>query len=282
MLRVAPMLPPDQSATSLDGAVPEIRIDPADARHVIGLTGRPEIPALVSLDSGDTWAGGTARDAARSMAWGPVAGLSPAGLAEIGRRIGAAPLGDDMAAAADPRDPADLYLAWVEPWMETWGDTGSRLCLRRSRDGGSTWSPDLRVVPRARGAALAVNDRGEVVLVYRQLTGRPPDQRWVVYLEHSTNGFITMAQWVLADMPATPPVLGDAAAGVTSQRVIAVAEAFYGAFLAEGGATGPYIPRGLVAAYYAGMDAVRLRDPMGSGTGPSARDPFFFRFCAAV
>lgn len=278
MLRVAPMFPPEQSATLLTDAVPEIRIDPADARHVVGLTAQPEFPALVYFDNGEPWAGGTARDAAWPMAWGPVAGLSPARLAEIGRRAGAAPLAEDLAAAADPRDPANLYLAWVERW----GDTDSRLCLRRSRDGGSTWSPDLRIVARARGAALAVNDRGEVVLVYRQLTGRLPDQRWVVYLEHSSNGFITMAQWVLADMPATPPVLGESAAAVTSQRVIAVAEAFYGAFLADGGVAWPYAPCGLVAADYAGLDAVRLRDPVGSGAGPSARDPFFFRFCAAV
>jgi hypothetical protein len=197
---------------------------------------------------------------------------------EIVRRAGVAPRGGDFAVAADPRDPTLLFLAWVEPA----GEAGTRLCLRRSVDGGAAWSPDLRIVPQARGAALAVNRLGEVVLVYQQLTGRSPDQRWVVYLEHTTNAFATMAQWVLADTAADPVEVDSAGGTATHSRVIALADAFYGAFVADNTPSLAHFPNGVSYQRHANFGVQRLLDPKSGATVPPSRDPFFFYFAAAV
>ncbi len=278
MLKVINMIPSEMSSEMLPDCVPDVQIDPLNPRRLLARTGRPDAPFLVSRDGGDTWSRGSARAAGgwpspESMAW-----QVPPDARELARRAGITPLGDDLIAAADPRDPTLIFLAWVE----LAGERYPRLCLRRSTDAGETWSPDLRIVRHASGAALAVNQRGEVALVYRQLTGLPPDQRWVVYLEHSTNAFATVTQRVLADTPADPADLAELDAPSSRSRVVALVEAFCGAFVADNTPNPAHFPSGVVFQRHADFAALRLLDGAGGGTVLNSRDPFYFYLAAAV
>lgn len=78
--------------------------------------------------------------------------------------------------AADPADPARLYLAWLaatDVATLAFPDTGYPINLARSDDGGATWSPPVRVSPptRARVVAAAVVARpdGRVLVSYLDL-----------------------------------------------------------------------------------------------------------------
>jgi hypothetical protein len=108
----------------------------------------------------------------------------------------------DLSIVVDPRDSRRVWLAWGDRPAGTGNLT---LHVRRSTDGGQTWSGDLRTVANAKAPVVAVNSRGRVAFLYQQLAGTAPTQRWVTQVERTGNDFGSFATTVLATVPANAP-----------------------------------------------------------------------------
>lgn len=192
-----------------------------------------------------------------------------------GPRLGQERLGDRLSIAVDPNDSDTVYLAWVDLPAGASGGTAT-IHVRRSRDGGLTWSADLITVDDAPTPQLAVNIRGDVGLLYQQLVELPVGMRWETHFRQSDDGGATWADFVLADTPAsTPsatflPYLGDYL-GLT-----AVGKDFYGVFSASNIPDLDNFPQGVGYQRMANFSTQQLSDSSGSTVGYSI-DPFFFR-----
>src|SRR5919201_2901943 len=74
---------------------------------------------------------------------------------------------------------------------------GFRLHLRRSDDGGTTWTGDLRTINQVTNPGLAVNIRGTAGLLYQRLTTPAAGNRFETHLEISDDRFATVRTDVL-------------------------------------------------------------------------------------
>jgi hypothetical protein len=194
-----------------------------------------------------------------------------------GAKLGQQRTGGDLAIASDPRDSRIVYVAWagLDP------TTGYTLHLRRSADGGQTWSAnDLRNKTRATNPGLAINAAGTVCFLYQQVQGTGASERWVTTVERSSDDGATWQSNVLATVPATTPApqfqpyIGDYA-GLTS-----VKDDFFGIFSANNSPDLTHFPSGVT--YQRGHDfqARRLLDVDGTTQVAVSIDPFFFRIRA--
>ncbi len=180
-------------------------------------------------------------------------------------------LGGDVAIAVDPTDEDIVYVAFAS--LE---QSGYTVRVRRSTDGGLTWSDDLRRLPRATNPALAVNTDGTVGLLFQQLTGVSA-LRWVTQFARSSNGGTDWTSFVLADTPANQPVadfspyLGD------YDCVLAVGKDFCGIFSASNAPDPAHFPNGVIYQRNADFASRRLLGVDGSTTVARSIDPFFFR-----
>ncbi len=196
-----------------------------------------------------------------------------------GALLGNQRTGGDIAIAVDPNDSRVVYLAWAG--TEPVG--GYTLHLRRSNDGGLTWSAnDLRTKPRATNPALAVNGRGTVCFLYQQVTGNGASERWATTIERSSDGGATWRSNVLATVPATNPTpqfqpyIGDYA-GLTS-----VGNEFFGIFSANNSPDLARFPSGVVFQRNHDFATRRLFDVNGTAQVSVSIDPFFFRVTEAA
>ena len=98
--------------------------------------------------------------------------------------LGQERIGSTLSMAVDPSHSATVYLAWAD--RVGTGDIYT-IHVRRSIDRGVTWSGDLRVLPNATNASLAVAENGTVGLLYQQVTGSGASSRWVTHLRRSTD-----------------------------------------------------------------------------------------------
>lgn len=180
-------------------------------------------------------------------------------------------LGGDIAIAVNPQDRRDVYLSWadVQP-------AGYTLHLRRSTDGGQTWSAnDLRTVSRATNPAVAVNSQGKACFLYQRLVGTGAGERWRTVIERSSNG--NWVSSILADVPATSPApqfqpyIGDYV-GLT-----AVGRDFFGIFSANNTPDQANFPNGVTYQRNANFQQRRLLDVDGVTTVRPSIDPFFFK-----
>ncbi|MDV3294017.1 MAG: hypothetical protein LYZ70_07075 [Nitrososphaerales archaeon] len=195
--------------------------------------------------------------------------------------LGTQRIGSTLSVAVDPTDlqGQTVYLAWAD------GATPDEytLHLRKSTNGGVSWSPDLRSIPRAVNPSLAVSSKGVVGFLYQQLYSPGYGTRWQTILERSDDGFKTPpSNLKLADVldlehNLSVPSIGDYA------NLVAVGENdFYGVFSAyndpDSGILGGYFPYG--------VKYLRNNDPMnhvlldGNLTPKKVEpsiDPFFFK-----
>ena len=186
--------------------------------------------------------------------------------------IGQQRIGGDVSIAIDPRDSSNVYIAW--------GDTSSgtyTIRVRRSQDRGVTWSGDLRTIANATNASLAINSRGLLGLLYQQVTGSGASQRWVTHLERTSNDFGTIADLVLATVPAaTPgktfdPYIGD------YDYLLALGKDFYGIFSTNNTPDPANFPNGVTFHRNTNATTKTLRGIDGVTTIPASIDPFFFK-----
>jgi hypothetical protein len=186
------------------------------------------------------------------------------------RQMGQDRVGYDAAIAVHPGIPNRVYLAWADV-----NPSGCvyRLHIRRSTDGGVSWSGDLGAArSNAKNPALAVNANGVVALLYQRLTG----SEWQTSVDYTSTDFTSVQSVLLARHPSNQPArvylpyLGD------YTQMLAIGNKFYGVFTAGN--------RPLKQNFHANVTFLRKADWTGGVlldtlNAPHSRfsmDPFFF------
>jgi hypothetical protein len=189
----------------------------------------------------------------------------------FGGYLGLQRTGGDVAIAVDPTNSSIVYVAHND-------DEGAnyQLHLVRSSDRGATWSSDLRTIPNALNAALAVNSDGVVGLLYQQLKGTGAGQSWVTSFVYSQDHSIWHSV-TLASTPATipprqfDPYLGD------YEHLTSVGKDFYGIFSASNIPDKANFPQGVTYQRNANFNSRTLLDVDNATPVHPSIDPFFFK-----
>jgi hypothetical protein len=156
-------------------------------------------------------------------------------------RLGGERVGGDAAIAVDPRDRNVVYIAWAD---ELWGHY--TLHVMRSKDGGSTWSPDVRTLKDAKNPGLAINNDGVVGFLYQQVVDSNAGQDWVTSFEQTADGFVTTPRTIILSTFPVPvyapkvPFIGD------YLHLMAVGNDFHGIFSASNTPDKSNFPSGIV------------------------------------
>jgi hypothetical protein len=178
--------------------------------------------------------------------------------------------GGDVSIAVDPTNKNVVYVAYNDDLEGFYV-----LHVRKSVDGGQTWSPDLRTVRDALNPALAVNSAGKLGLLYQQLTGTGA-KTWVTkfLLSSGTN---SERVFVLHQAPANRPIkqfdpyLGD------YDHLMAVGKDFYGIFSGSNSPRKENFPCGIVYERNVSWNTNTLLDVDNATTVNPSIDPFFFK-----
>jgi len=184
-------------------------------------------------------------------------------------------VGSNASIAVDPRKSSTVYIAWADRV----GNNDYTLHVRRSLDRGVTWSTDLRTITNATNPALAINSEGTVGFLYQQITSAAATiaQRWVTHFERTDDGFTTVQDLVLANVPANAPVftflpyIGD------YDHVMAAGSDFYGIFSANNTPDLANFPNGVQYQRNANFVTKTLLDTDHVTLVPISIDPFFFK-----
>jgi len=186
--------------------------------------------------------------------------------------IGQERVGSHLAIAVDPNNADVVYVAWCDFPK---GAAPYSIHLRKSTDGGKTWSADLRVVANGINPGLAVNSASHVGFSYQTLTNS--GTKWETHIEISKDGFATTpAPIVLATTPSnTPtaiflPYLGDYI------YLTAVGTTFYGVFSANNTPDNANFPSGVKFQRNANFTTHQLLNVDNKTVVPISIDPFFF------
>jgi hypothetical protein len=165
-----------------------------------------------------------------------------------------------------------VYVAWADFPS---GNPPYTIHLRRSPDGGATWSGDLRTVANGINPALAVNAWGYVGFLYQTLTDG--GATWETHVEISTDGFATApTPIVLAAVPSNAPAatflpyLGDYI------YLTAVRDTFYGVFSANNIPDLAHFPNGVTYQRNADFNTHTLFNVDNKTPVGISIDPFFF------
>jgi hypothetical protein len=173
-------------------------------------------PFTALLDPGDSKAGYRVQTGV-SLVWSP---QSP--------NLGQERAFGTFAIATDPRDSDTVYLAWA-------GITSGQqtIHVQRSQDRGNHWSGDLIApIPNATNAALAISIFGVIGLMYQQLTGTAPNDRWETHFQQSTNG-TTWTDTTVCTTPAEQPPFSGLPYLGDYLELLAVGKSFFGTFCAN-------------------------------------------------
>jgi len=179
--------------------------------------------------------------------------------------------GGDVSIAVDPTNKKNVYVAYND-------DQGSFYVLhvRKSTDGGQTWSPDMRTIRDALNPALAVNSAGKLGLLFQQLAGTGA-KSWVTKFEISAPSGTPERTFVLHQAAANRPVkqfdpyLGD------YDHLMAIGKDFYGIFSGSNSPRKENFPSGIVYQRNVNWNTNTLLDVDNATTVNPSIDPFFFR-----
>lgn len=191
----------------------------------------------------------------------------------VGTLLGTQRVSSRIAIAVDPRNRNRVYLAWCDGAVTAMSPF--TLHLRRSDNGGATWTADLRTLANVTNPCLAVNVQGVVALMYQQLVAGMAGNRWSTVLERSINRFATVATTsVLAN---TPPGVGFGAAGDLGDfcNLIANGKDFYGTFCVVNAPLNANFPSGVTYLRNADFTTGNLRNLANTANVASSVDPFF-------
>ena len=190
----------------------------------------------------------------------------------VGTLLGSVRVSSRIAIAVDPRNWRRVYLAWCDGMPGV--GSGFTLHLRRSDDGGTTWTGDLRTINQVTNPGLAVNIRGTVGLLYQRLTTPAGGNRFETHLEISDNRFATVRSDLLlanlADQGGTfQPTIGDYA------NLVAVGKDFHAAFCGFNQPISANFPNGVTYLRNADFANQRLLGNDGVTVRASSIDPFY-------
>ena len=194
---------------------------------------------------------------------------------DSGSAMGQERLGDRASIAVDPTDWQVVYIAYIDRAPGA-GNNTTRLHVRRTIDSGNNWSADLLTINNIICPQLAVNIRGEVGILYQELTGVAPNQQWVTRFRQSDDGGTTWSNIVLCQTPSNTPVrvsgpyLGDYAG------LKAVGKDFYGVFSANNTPDNANFPNGIIYQRNANFGTNTLRNLANTADVNISIDPFFF------
>jgi hypothetical protein len=186
-------------------------------------------------------------------------------------------LGSDLTIAVDPADARTVVLGWCD---RVGGPSGTdwTLHVRRSTDGGQTWSEDLRTVLNAKNPALAVDASRRVGLLYQQFTG----SRWVTSLEVTDDAWAGAPTRVaLHTAPSTVPARSNFPYLGDYIRLLAVGTDFYGVFCGNNTPDLANFPSGVTYQRRADWTTHTLLSTDASTPVAVSIDPFFFHWSDA-
>ena len=183
-------------------------------------------------------------------------------------------VGSNLSIAIDPRDSRVVFIAWADRVATN----DYTLHVRRSADGGATWSEDLRTVTNATNPALAVNSVGKVAFLYQALTGSAPDERWETHVELTTDSWASApGDFLLATVPAATPILAFFPYIGDYLHILAVQRTFYGVFSANNYPDLGNFPNSVTYQRNANFTTHVLLDANNTTPVPVSIDPFFFK-----
>jgi hypothetical protein len=183
-------------------------------------------------------------------------------------------MGGELAIAVDPSDWQRVYVAHSAGSS----NTDFTVALRRSDDGGATWTGNLLTLANCKNVALAVNAVGRVGFLHQELATVGGVQRWQTRLKQSTNQFTGVAS---DDILATAPItaapftasgnnhLGDYAG------LVAVGRHFYGAFSSDNTPDNANFPSLVTYRRNANFGTQQLLHTDGTTVVAPSIDPFF-------
>lgn len=178
-------------------------------------------------------------------------------------------------------DPDDANTVWVA-WADSMAKDHQTLHLRRSTNGGRSWSGDVMTVPNATNPALAAGNRGNVGFLFQALEPSPSGPRWVTRLFTSTNAFQTRRSYLLATvaalepLPLMQPYIGDYV------ELRAAGDHFFGVFSASNRPDTLGFPNGVAFQRLVNLERKLLLNEHGGFTIGVSIDPFFFAVGPAV
>jgi hypothetical protein len=193
----------------------------------------------------------------------------------VGTLLGSVRVSSRIAIAVDPRNRRRVYLAWCDGTPGV--GAGFTLHLRRSDDGGTTWTGDLRTINQVTNPGVAVNIRGTAGLLYQRLTTPAAGNRFETHLEISDDRFATVRTDLLlanlADQGGTfQPTIGDYA------NLVAVGKDFHAAFCGFNQPINANFPNGVTYLRNADFANQRLLGNDGVTVRASSIDPFYAFF----
>jgi len=181
--------------------------------------------------------------------------------------VGSQRVGPSPAIAVDPNDSQTVYIVYGE------GSSGSsfKLHVRRSINGGSSWSGDLFTVQPAINPGIAVTTAGQVGFLFQKFVS----SRWETHLIRSTDNFATTSDILLANVP-------DNAGSYTGQNTLgdylslqASGRDFYGIFSANNTPDPANFYPGVIFQRNHDFASKTLKDAANNPVAVSI-DPFFF------
>jgi len=184
-------------------------------------------------------------------------------------------VGSQLSIAVDPNDSNNVYVSWADGTSANY-----TLHVRRSTNGGATWSSDLITVSPANNPALAINKLGTVGFLYQKFVnpgtckgGGAGIPCWETHFETYNGTAWTDLPSPLANVPdnAGSFPLGD------YEHVLAIGQDFYGAFAANNYPDTSNFYPGVQYQRYADWTAHTLYADSAHTTAVSPSfDPFFF------
>jgi hypothetical protein len=190
--------------------------------------------------------------------------------------LGSQRIGSQLAIAVDPNNNQTVYTAW--------GDGSPyKLHVRRSTNGGQTWSNDLRTINSATNPGLAINNQGKVAFLYQALVNPGSGNRWRTHLERTTNAFSNVQDLILADVPDQSGSYGGSNPIGDYDNVVAQGADFYGVFSAFNTADNANFPNVVSYLRFADFNLHKLYADSGHTIAINdSIDPFFFHVSDAV
>jgi len=186
--------------------------------------------------------------------------------------LGQQQVGSALSIAVNPANSSIVYIAWGDG---PGGGSTQTLRVRRSRDGGATWSDDLVNVTNATNPALAMTDDARVGFFYQQFVERS-DQlgRWETHVQITSNDWASKDDVVLAKTLDDPEIHSDPYMGDYAD-LEAIKGEFYGAFSAHNLPDADNFPSKVRFQRNCDFNSKRLLDLANKEVPPSI-DPFFF------